>query len=141
MTGRELQDRIELQWLRHTGAPTRYGAATWFGRACQRTRRAVNRWVNRGIVDGPHVTVLLLLEAMPAGSPWAREPESLWERLPEDFPHRSPLVKGGLDTIVKVWLATDEQMLELPGIGPAAVRKIRSWWGGGGSNHTTRGDE
>lgn len=128
MTGPEFRDGVMAVYKKHTGAEGEYGALTWFGRHCGRTRRAVYRWRTSEVVDGEPLRILRLLQAMPAGTPWATEPELLDEPLPAEFPAREALRKAGYKSQADVFHALDEDLLNVPGIGPAIVQKIRAWW-------------
>lgn len=46
--------------------------------------------------------------------------------LPEDFPAREALIGGGFDSLAKVNAASDDELLEIEGVGAATVEKIRA---------------
>ena len=126
-----LRQRIFRVYEKHTGAPKgEYGMNTWFGQHCGRSRRAVYRWCDENVVSGEHehLRILRILEALPAGTPWATRPEALSAPLPADFPHRKELHAAGFKSEADVFHAPDEVLLMVSGIGPAAVTKIRGWW-------------
>jgi hypothetical protein len=51
------------------------------------------------------------------------------DELPEDFPARDKLIEGGFDTLEKVQDASDEELLEIKGVGEATVTSIRAYEG------------
>lgn len=128
MTGTQFRENVLAIHAKHTGAVTEYGAMTWFGHHCGRTRRAVYRWCASPMVDGEPLRILRLLEAMPAGTPWARNPELLEQPLPADFPHREALRRAGFRSQADVFHALDGDLLAISGIGHAALERIRGWW-------------
>jgi hypothetical protein len=129
MTGAQFRKRVIAVHAKHTGAPKgEYGAMTWFGRHCYRTRRAVYRWTDSEMVDGEPLRILRLLQAMPEGTPWAADPALLDAALPPSFPGRQQLMRAGYRSQADVFHAFDEDLMKIPGIGSAGVRKIRSWW-------------
>jgi hypothetical protein len=58
--------------------------------------------------------------APPAGPP------AVVDSLPEDFPNRAELVAAGITSARAVQAQTDAQLIALPNVGPAAVKKIRT---------------
>lgn len=128
-----LRERIIAVHAKHTGAKTDYGAMTWFGKHCEATRRAVYRWCDEEMVKGEHMRILRLLEAMPVGTPWARDPELLEAPLPKEFPARSQLVDIGYNSQAAVYHARDEDLLQVEGVGPSTLERIRAFWV---DNHT-----
>lgn len=77
MTGEKFRAAVERVHAKHTGSESTHGALTWFGDWChKRTGRAVFDWTALDEVPkGPHLVVLALLEAAPAGSRTLREVE------------------------------------------------------------------
>jgi len=128
MTGKQFRDRVLAVHQKHTSAGTEYGAMTWFGNHCGRTRRSIYRWGSSEIVDGEPVRILRILEALPAGTPWARDPALLDEALPVGFPAREALRKAGLRSQADVFHATDQELLAVSGVGPLMLTNIRTWW-------------
>lgn len=47
-------------------------------------------------------------------------------QLPDDFPARDLLLAGGYETVEAVEAASDAELRELKGVGPAALRDIRA---------------
>lgn len=123
-----LKDRIIAVYAKHTGAESAYGAMTWFGKHCEATRRAVYRWCDEEMVKGEHMRILRLLEAMPVGTPWARDPDLLEAPLPDGFPTRTQLVSAGFSSQADVYHALDEELLKVDGVGPSTLERIRTWW-------------
>lgn len=48
------------------------------------------------------------------------------DELPEDFPHREAVTKGGFTTKAAARKATDDELLALDGIGEARLKEIRA---------------
>lgn len=101
---------------------------TWFGKHCDATRRAVYRWCTEGSDRGEHMRILRLLEAMPAGTPWARDPALLEAELPKDFPVRQSLRSAGFKSQADVYHATDDDLMSVTNVGPQVLERIRNWW-------------
>lgn len=72
MTGEDFKARVLAAHRKHTGVESGYGALAWFGRWCGaegRSHRTVYDWTAYDeLPDGPHLTVLALLEELPKGS-------------------------------------------------------------------------
>lgn len=129
MNGRELRERIEAQYKRHTGNASVHGAQTWYAGHVDRSRRQVNRWMEEPdaeVLDGPHLRILRILEVLPAGIPWAVNPDLL-EELPEDVPARGALWADGFRSLAEVYHSTPERLLEVPGVGEATLEEIREY--------------
>lgn len=126
--GSALRNRIIAVHAKHTGAESDYGAMTWFGHHCDVSRRAVYRWCDEGKDRGEHMRILRLLEAMPIGTPWARNPRLLDAELPALFPAYLVLVDAGYKSQADVYHARDEDLLKVEGVGPSTLRRIREWW-------------
>lgn len=50
--------------------------------------------------------------------------------LPGDFPGRDSLVAAGLDDMVAVFALSEEELLEIDGIGPSTADRINNYTGG-----------
>lgn len=130
MKGKQFRERVLAVFAKHTLSESDYGAMTWFGKHCDATRRAVYRWCGSKEVRGQPLRILRILEAMPAGTPWAKDPELLGAPLPEGFPSAEVLKGAGFRSQADVYHALDADLLAVDGVGPAALVRIRKWWNG-----------
>ena len=69
---------------------------------------------------------------VPAPTPGTAAPEpqapetSTTTDLPEDFPVRDLLIEHGFDSVEKIKAASNEQLLEIDGVGPKRLTEIRA---------------
>lgn len=97
ITGKRFGERLVAEYVRHTGNEAdEVAARNWFAALCRQHPKSVLRWTQADVVgEGPHITLLLLIEAQPAAMAWAAEPEKLasWAKT-----RREALTAGGRAT-------------------------------------------